>query len=312
MSENLKPRLISHGAQDEFEEAIKKISARIQHEGDKPYVSVQKQLDLLNQLSQFDFGRFLIENLGINGYWSHYMITHPRHGKKTGKNNRGESFTSLETFLLEKLPLMLATQQRFEIFLKENQTAVKNGAKLACIPSGLLAELLYLDFTNIDHIELIGIDYDSENFIDAELFDKKLDLEKHVIFVQKDAWQLNYENEFDLISSNGLTIYEPDEEKISEIFFQFYRALKKEGKLVTSFVTHPPTVADQCEWDMTKINSDDLLLQKILFVDMMHGKWQCYRSSEKTKIQLEKIGFKNIKFFYDNANMFPTVVGYKY
>lgn len=91
----------------------------------------------------------------------------------------------------------------------------------------------------------------------------------------------------------------------------FYRALKTNGKLVTSFVTPPPTQSEVCEWDFSKIDKDHLLLQKIIFADILNAKFQCYRSSLQTKQQLESAGFKQIKFIYDNAKLFPTVIAYK-
>ena len=114
-----------------------------------------------------------------------------------------------------------------------------------------------------------------------------------------------------LISSNGLNVYEPDDEKVIELYRQFYKALKPGGKLVTSLLTYPPAVKNQCEWDMSKINQNDLLLQKIIFVDISEAKWQSYRSSEQTNAQLKSAGFENIQFIYDDAKMFPTVIAYK-
>lgn len=296
---------------ESLETAVRKIEKKIKAEGDKPYVTVQRQLELLAELSQFDFGRYLIQNQGINGYWTHYMLTHPWKGRKTGKNNRGESFTYLESFLLNRAPTLLATQQRFEIFLKENQKQVKNNASLACIPCGMMGELLYLDFKNIENINLIGIDYDANTLMDATMLAEQQKLADFTRLIQHNAWNLDLQNEFDLISSNGLNIYEPDDSKVTELYFHFFNALKPSGKLVTSFLTFLPTLSAQSEWDMTKVNPQDALLQKIIFVDIIDAKFQCYRSSEQTRLQLQLVGFSNIQFIYDDAKIFPTVVAYK-
>lgn len=305
-------RLISHIISPEtLENTIRKITERIKHEGDKPYTTVMHQLDLLAQLNEFDFGRYLLQNQGINGYWTHYMLTHPWFGRKTGKNNCGEPLTELESFLLNRAPTMLATQQRFEIFLRENQKQVKNNAKLACIPCGMMGELFYLNYKNIDDIHLIGIDYDSNTLNDASVLAEQQGLSKFIKLIQQDAWKLNFQEEFDLISSNGLNIYESDNEKVTELYRQFYKALKPDGKLVTSFLTCPPTLANQCEWDLSKINQNDLPLQKVIFADIIEAKCQCYRSSEQTNAQLKSAGFGNTQFVYDDAKMFPTVVAYK-
>lgn len=62
---------------------------------------------------------------------------------------------------------------------------------------------------------------------------------------------------------------------------------------------------------MTKLNLADLLLQKIIFVDIMEAKFQCYRSSEQTHEQLKLAGFSDIQFIYDEAKLFPTVIATK-
>lgn len=304
-------RLISHAVSPEaIEIVLQNIRTRIKAQGDKEF-SVDQQLDILEQISQFDFGRYLLQNQGINGFWTHYMLTHPWFGRKTGKNNRGEAFTKLESFFLDKAPTMLATQQRFEIFLKENQKHVKNNAKLSCIPCGMMGELLYLDYKNINNIELVGIDYDANTLQDAQMLAENQGLSQFVKCVQQDAWNLKFKDEFDLISSNGLNIYESDDEKVTALYQQFYHALKTGGTLVTSFLTLPPMLTDQCEWDFSKINHQDLLMQKTIFVDVIGVKWQSYRSTSQTKAQLESVGFKDIKFIYDDAKLFPTVVARK-
>lgn len=313
MTNTIDNQLLSHQVSAETIEAVlQKITNRIESFGDKPYVTVKRQLELLKELSEFDFGRFLLQNQGVNGYWTHYMLTHPWFGRKSGKNNRGESFSPLEHFLLDRAPTMLATQQRFEIFLKQNQQQVKNHAKLACVPSGMLGELLYLDFSDINQIELVGIDYDVETLQDAESLAHKKQLSHFLKLIEKDAWKMNFSNEFDLLSSNGLNFYEPDNNRVTDLYRCFHQALKPNGKLVTSFLTYPPTLTDSCEWTMSKINQEDLLLQKILFVDIIQVRWQqCYRSTEETKQQLTDAGFNAIEFIYDDAKMMPTVLAYK-
>lgn len=305
-------RLLSHEVTPEsLEKTLQMVTQRIKAEGDKSYITIQDQLELLNQLKDFDFGRYLLQNQGLNGYWTHYMLTHPWHGRITGKNNRGNTMPPLERFILDKSPVFVATQQRFALFLRENQTQVKNNAKLASIPCGMLGELLYLDYSGINNIELFGIDYDQNALLDAEILAKDRNLTRFLKLMQQDAWNLNFDNEFDLISSNGLNIYEPADDKVTELYQQFYQALKPNGKLVTSFLTFPPSPNEPCEWDLTKVNRDDLLLQKIIVFDIIAAKFQCYRSTEKTRTQLETVGFKDIQFIYDEAKIFPTITAFK-
>lgn len=311
MTNLVEEQLISHSTEQEsLDVCVQRIINRLQ-KIEQPKEVFEQQLTLLAQLQKFDFGRFLLQNRGINGYWTHYMVTHPLHGRKTGKNNRGEPFSAVEHFILDKAPTMLGTQERFQFFLRETQEMVQDGAKLACIPCGMMSELLYLNFEHVKNIQLIGFDYDLETLEDARRLATQRNLSAYLQLHHADAWKLTMREEFDLISSNGLTIYEPSDEKVVALFQIFYDALKPQGKLVTSFLTPPPTLTDHCEWDMSAIAPQDLLLQKMLFVDILDAKFQCYRSTEQTRNQLQKAGFNDIEFIYDKGRMFPTVVAYK-
>ena len=303
-------QLISHAvAVEDLDTIIQTISTRIKQGKFKFYTTKKRQLDLLQQMSQFNFGRFLLQNKGLNGYWTHYVLTYPWFGKKTGLSDQGSPLSRLEKFILDHP--MRATQERFQVFLKENQTQVKNNAKLACIPCGMMGELLYLDFNGLENIDLIGIDYDVNTLNDAQRLAVEKGLSHCTTLKQCNAWKLNIHNEYDLISSNGLNIYESDHTKVSALYKQFYDALKPSGKLVTSFLTYPPFAGGPCEWNVFKLNLNNLFLQKILFFDILQVKWQCYRTTTQRKVMLESIGFQNIRFIYDEMRMFPTVVAYK-
>lgn len=306
-----KSTLISHAVSlDSIELTIEKVAKRIMQNGDKPYVTVERQLELLNELSKFDFGRFLLQNQGINGYWTHYWVTYPWFGRETGKNNRGEPLCDLENFMLNLAPGALATQERFTIFLQESQKSVKNNATFACIPCGMMGEILYLNFKDIKHIQLMGIDYDHETLESAASLAEKQGLSPFVNLIHANAWQLNYPNEFDLICSNGLNIYEPSDDKVTELYSRFYNALKPGGKLVTSFISTPPNAPEKCEWDISKINMEHLMLQKIIFNDIIETNFHS-RPFLTTKKQLESVGFTDIQVLYDRAKIFPTVIAYK-
>lgn len=308
--------VISHQTEstDLFAVIVERIAQRITNTGDRPYVTVLRQLKLLEELTLFPFGRFLLENRGINGYWTYYMVMHPQRGRLTGLNSEGQSFTELETFLLDSAPTLLATQQRFVHFQKHLQHEVKNNRRLSSIPCGLMGELLTLDLTQIDHVKLVGIDLDQTSLNASESLAKNLGLSDFVEYFREDAWQLSVAESFDVITSNGLNIYEPDDEKVTELYKQFYLALAPKGTLVTSFVTPPPDAVSKDKtstWDLSKINLDNLLLQKILFSDIIDAQWQCFRTVEQTEKQLRTAGFSQVEFINDDANMFPTVIAKK-
>lgn len=46
---------------------------------------------------------------------------------------------------------------------------------------------------------------------------------------------------FHLIASNGLNIYEPEDDRVIQLYRGFHDALKPGGVLITSALTPPPT-----------------------------------------------------------------------
>lgn len=224
---------LSHTERNTLPEAIESIAKKIKQRGDLAYISVARQLELLQSLSQFELGRFLLQRGGLNGYWTDYIINHPKQGRLTGLNSENQPFTQLELFLLDQAPTCLATQQRFEIFKREIQNRLHDGVILASIPCGLTADLLDLDFSQIPHFSIYGIDIDPESLIQSQKIAENLSIADDCQFVQRDAWALGYEKKFDIITSNGLSIYEPDNTKILALYHHFFLALKPNGCLVT-------------------------------------------------------------------------------
>lgn len=300
-------RNISHQLiADTFETAFQKIQDKIFQRKDLLYAPVHTQLELLNALSKSKLGKFLIERGGLNGYWTHYVITYPEK-----KANFDRELSSIELFLLEKAPTLLATQQRFKIFKAELQKRLKEGVSCASIPCGLMSDLIDLDFSAIHNFTLTGIDLDPESLSLANELALHKDIVTHCNFIQSDAWNLNIENQFDVITSNGLTIYESDDQKVIDLYRSFLKALKPGGELVTSYLTLPPIPGLNTEWDLSKVNPEDALLQKIIFADILDAKWQVYRNTEQVIDQLKKAGFEEIEIIFDVASIFPTAIAKK-
>jgi SAM-dependent methyltransferase len=303
---------LSHSQRNHcLQDAIDAITDKVKRRGDLSYVSVERQLELIDFLTDFGLGRFLLERGGLNGYWTDYAIKHPVKGRLTGLNDENKPLNTLEDFLLNQAPTVLATQQRFTIFREEIQKRVQEGASLASIPCGLMADLLELDFTNVSHISLTGIDLDPASIEYAKQAAKRLNLSNQCQFFQCDAWDLNIRAAFDLITSNGLAIYEPDDEKVTQLYRGFFEALKPGGYLVTSFLTPPPVPGLQSEWKLDAVNMQDALLQKIVFADILACAWQVFRSEETVKSQLKTAGFDQIEIIYDKAHIFPTIIARK-
>lgn len=302
---------LSHAERNTLAGAIKSIENKIKHRGDLSYISVVRQLQLLQALSEFELGRFLLQRGGLNGYWTNYVINHPKQGRLTGLNSENQPFPQLELFLLDQAPTCLATQQRFEIFKREIQKRLHDNITLASIPCGLTADLLDLNFSQTPHFSIYGIDIDPESLSQSQQIAENVGLSNHCQFLQQDAWALGHEEKFDIITSNGLSIYEPDNKKVVDLYHQFFLALKPNGCLITSFLTPPPIPGTKTEWDLKVVNSDHALLQKIVFSDILDCKWQTFRSEESVRSQLLEAGFTEIEVFYDQAHIFPTIVAKK-
>jgi len=251
---------------------------------------------LFEDLQQFELGRFLLSNHGLNGKWTDYII------KTKGRNG---TMHPLEQWILTKAPLCLATQQRCSIFIKlftefakKKHFETKNfDLNVASIPSGYMDEFRRL--SHIPRLLLNAIDIDTHS-----LQYVKNNFPKSQTFIyQQDAWSLHFDDELDLITSNGLNIYIEDEKKIIDLYRQFHKALKEDGKLIVSFIT-PPS-----QWK--NYDPQDLKKQTALFRDIIQARWQHVRTQDQTVDYLETAGFKVEKIVYDDYEMFPTVVARK-
>jgi hypothetical protein len=186
------PVVISHKYFSTFDEAFLELKPRAE-------ICPEQQRNLA-ALSEFPFGRYLIQNRGLNGYWTHYVCTYPQWKHK-------ESIHPLEKEILETFPVFIATQERFKIFQKLISQRIQSRRNFASIPCGLMGDLLLLDYGN-QEVTLHGIDLDEESLIKARNLASEKQLFLKTKFECKDAWHLQALNLFDLIVSNGLNIYE--------------------------------------------------------------------------------------------------------
>lgn len=305
-------RNLSHGnAGLRFEAALAEKKRGISERGDLADATVAEQLDLLDQLVEFPFGRFLLLNRGWNGFWTDFVMEHPVSGRASGIAPDGRPLTILERQLLDTFPTVLATQERSRHFATVIQQHLVDSATLASIPCGLMRDLLGRDFAAASFVRLVGIDLDAESLSRAKQCAQQYGLLASATFVEADAWELGFHEEFDLIASNGLNIYEPDDRRVTELYRGFFAALRPGGILVTSFLTPPPSIDPASEWNMGAIDPEALRLQRVIFVDIVGAAFQCYRNSSTTKAQLQESGFSECDIIWDRGRVFPTVVARK-
>lgn len=301
----IQERLISHraGPAGQRDELLSSTAARLRAAGDLPGATVAQQLALLDQLSSFELGLFLLEHRGLNAYWTHRAVTYTA--------EQGAGMSDLERCLFEQLPAVLATRERFGIFRAQLQARLRAGMTLASVPSGLMGELLLLDYADCPDVALIGVDLDRQALDGARALAGQRGLAARLSVRHEDAWALTLDGEVDLLASNGLSIYEPDDARVTALYGEFFRALKPGGTLVTSFLTPPPMLSPASPWKMAEVDPAALAFQHLLFARVIEAKWSAFRTHAQTRAQLEAAGLVDIAFVDDRARMFPTVLARK-
>jgi len=261
-------------------------------------------LKMAQELSEFELGRFLLQNGGaLSGYWTHYLIS--------GHDLRAVD-SSMERFILMRAPIVIATRERFHLFQQQLQKWIRSDMRIASIPCGLMADLVTLKLdSKIKNIEFVGFDLDETQFNSAQELARQHHCQVPSHFIKRNAWELNEFARFDIITSNGLNIYEADDNKVIELYQQFYTALKPGGKLITSAITVPPGQDKPSEWDMNIIDFFDLEKQVALFSQVLNARWSHFRSSDDTVQQLKTAGFNSIEIIWDKQRIFPTFVANK-
>lgn len=298
--------LLSHAAAaGDTEERFLAAEARLRAAGDLPGASVDRQLELLHALRGFELGRFLLRHRGLNAYWTHRLVTY-----RPGTLARDPS--SLEWLVYEALPAVLATRERFGIFQRETQALLRPGVALASVPCGWMGDLLLLDYDACaGEFSLTGADLDPQAIEGARQLAEERGLAARVALRLEDAWAGSLREDADVLTSNGLNIYEPDDARVTELYRAFFRALRPGGTLITSFLTPPPMLHPESSWRMAELDPAMLALQHLLFTRIIEAKWSALRTHEQTRRQLEAAGFAELRFIDDRLGMFPTVVARK-
>ena len=300
-------QLISHGEHSDstFEETIEAIKARLLAEGDAPGATLEQRITLVDELAGFELGRFLLLHRGLDAYWTHRLVTHEPASFPPG------AVAELERTVFESMPAVLATRERFGIFRRELQAMLRPGLVLASVPCGWMGDLLLLEYADCPDVTLIGIDLDQKALDGAHALATERGLEQRLSLRCSDAWSMSMNDEVDVLTSNGLNIYEPNDTSVVELYHRFFNALKPGGRLVTSFLTPPPALSDESPWDMKAMSAAALALQQLLFVRVIEAKWSAFRTHAQTRDQLTRAGFTEVRFVDDHAHMFPTVIARK-
>jgi SAM-dependent methyltransferase len=289
-------------SKEKFQIALDNLKYEITQRGDLSYISVKDQLKYVDELLQFPLGKILLEKKFIDTFWTDFITTHFDQNKRS--NN-------LENFVLNRSPFTLAWRELLRNFQKVAQENVRDEMSMASIPCGTMRELLELDYSSLSNFTIIGIDIDADSLLLAKKLAEKKNLSQHLKLLQNDAWQLPFTSEIDLITSCGLNIYVSDRQKALGLYRQFLKALKLGGRLIIGFLTYPPDEKMPSEWLLDEIPPEDLLLEKVLYKDILNVHWRNFRTSNEFENDLKEVGFSEVYFYYDTLRVFPTVVAKK-
>ncbi len=262
----------------------------------------------LEQFSQFELGRFFIKTKGaLSGFWTQYVILgYTEHEIKN----------PLENWILNNAPVLLATRQRFKIFQTLLMKHIEANSLVCSVPCGLGDDCFTLDLPpEKAEVRFVGIDFDAVTLNLAKESVLKLGVKNKCEFFKEDAWELpnvlpiELRGKFNVLTSNGLNIYESNNDRVVDLYKCFYECLAPGGVFIGSALSCPPTMDEKSEvkkseWDMTKINLKDLGMQKLLFIDMLGATWSHFRASKETIEQLNKVGFTDVEIHWDVAKIF--------
>lgn len=263
---------------------------------------LERNLELVDQLTEFELGRFLLHNRGLNGYWTSYIFQHPA-GKPAEH--------VLEDWLLNRSLLCRARERyyRYQTLLAELITQAET---LASIPCGVMDDLLDLDYSGHGAVQLTGIDLDPESLYHANEKAKRVGMANRCRFSQQNAWELKEKNAFDVITSNGLNMYESDPDRLVALYRRFFEALKPRGTLLLSFLTPPPEKnAPTGEWDKYETPMADLLQEFAIFGDIIQATYLNFTSEAEIRQQITQAGFTVKDINYSSRGVLPILVAVK-
>lgn len=302
-----KPVNVSHStntSEKKINEEYNRIKKQIEFSPEFNNSERKLRIEYLDKLMEFGFGRFLIFNKGADGFWTDKLLSWTPKNEYIFKNE-------IEEYIFKDALVTTSSRERFKIFQEEIQKNLNSRMTLASIPCGLMRDLLTLDFTNVKNIDLIGIDLDPNSIHLSKDLAEKNDLNNCVEYECKDAWNLELDSKVDIITSSGLNVYEKNYEKLINLYKSFYRALKNDGILITSFLTPPPNICSNSPWMITDIPEKTLELAKIIFGDILELNWQNFKTEKEVLTDLKKAGFKDFQIKYDSRKIFPTIIAKK-
>lgn len=287
---------ITHSKVSSLSKRVKQLQIQLLKRKDTTYTSLERQLQLLQELTSFPLGRYLIQHQGINAKLASQFLEKQR-----------KKLHPLEYFLGYQTPTAKANQERFSILQTLLSKYLKEGMKVASIPCGYMKDLLTLAHLPKE-LSLFGIDIDPGALKGAVELAKKKKVKAS--FFCEDAWHLSFQNTFDVITSSSLNIYVKDRLQLKKLYQSFFSALKEGGVFLTSYLSFP-FFHKSCEWKMQEVDLQKAVLQKVIMTDILQARWENFSGKKEMENLLRSVGFHPICFYPDRANIFPSVVAFK-
>ncbi|QIV96749.1 hypothetical protein EDC55_10378 [Allofrancisella inopinata] len=269
--------IVSHGIFSNYDDAIAEIKSRIANDSHLKA--------LLVQLESCPLGRFLIENRGLDAYWT-----------KVITQNKGSYSNDFEAKLITTPPIFNATQERYQVF-KQKILQLPDNIKILSVPAGLLPEfsqeLLLSKNFQIDA-------YDPDPYCAEKSGLSKL---KNVKYIVENVFRMKIENHYDAVVSNGLNIYLKTNEEVRCFYQILSNSLKQGGTLISSFIASLEGVDIK--------SPEHAKFGKEIFAEILNVKWTKTHTEEEFSQILSNCGFGIKEIIYDSQRMFPTVVAVK-
>lgn len=300
----IKTQLQTHSLDSvKIEKRLIEIRDRLINAGDTEIGPLSEKLSYLQELSEFEYGRFLILNGGLNGRWSHYAFyEYPRLEDRS-------KIHPLELKLLDS-QFMQSNQERTRLVHTVLLPELFDGISILSVPCGVMSDLICLDYSKIKNFKVLGIDLDEESLTLARAFAEKHKIQNNIRFEKQDAWNLKLENEFDVIVSIGLNMYSPNLEIAMSLYRTLYSKLKMGGKLIISFLTPDISFAES-ERDATLVLPDEIHRQA-LATELYQVKYQQHTCTSNQIVKyLVESGFTSVSCHYSKFRAFNIALATK-
>jgi len=268
--------------------------------GDTFYASTEERLSLLMDMRSSKLGKFFLTHSKAGAAGLYYMIHNA--------NSIIKDLPTFDAFCLKKSATVLALRESFATLKRITQNLLHNNINIAAVPCGMMDILLTLDYRGFNNFTLTGIDSDPNSLLQACHFAQKSNLMHATSLILSDIKDLKLTNQFDLITSFANTPHIGQNTKDAIAFYtSLCQALKPGGVLATTFRTPSPDQKD-CPWDMTKLDSSDLIIDHIYSTEIINGKWLKSFTVPQMADIFEQAGFDEMEIIFDRTRMYPTAI----